>query len=229
MEETRNEEEEVVDTPSSSSPPEKKKNRCLVAVFIILIAVARIGQLKESYSRIPNKYTCIWCCVIFIILSSWVFHFCDWSDTSIACLQLQRNNCWSVFRFHLERTWSDYRRNSCWNCISKVIFIIFTGRLFLIILNRLTTGVVKLASVGGFIIFNGVAMAIMPFIKELWVLGLISCITSLTSSYFNTGLESLILCIWGPDNSRSIIAVYHFFFTFGGFLAPFLVGLFKRI
>ena len=43
MEETRNE-EEVVDTHSSSPRPEKKKNRCLVAIFITLIAVARIGQ-----------------------------------------------------------------------------------------------------------------------------------------------------------------------------------------
>ena len=63
----------------------------------------------------------------------------------------------------------------------------------------------------------------------------------MTASFFNTGLESLVLVIWGPgkklhvqphitlilDESRPVIAVYHFFFTFGGFLAPFLVGLYK--
>ena len=59
------------------------------------------------------------------------------------------------------------------------------------------------------------------------LLGVISFITSGTASFFNTGLESLVLVIWGPNNSRGVIAVYHFFFTFGGFLAPLLVGLFK--
>ena len=66
-----------------------------------------------------------------------------------------------------------------------------------------------------------------PSIIPMKLLGVISFITSGTASFFNTGLESLVLVIWGPNNSRGVIAVYHFFFTFGGFLAPLLVGLFK--
>jgi len=67
----------------------------------------------------------------------------------------------------------------------------------------------------------------MPFVSDLWLLGVIAFVTTMTASFFNTGLESLVLVIWGPDESRPVIAVYHFFFTFGGFLAPFLVGIFK--
>merc|ERR1711935_18103 len=85
----------------------------------------------------------------------------------------------------------------------------------------------KLGMVGAMLIFNGCAMAAMPFVSDLILLGVISFVTTMTASFFNTGLESLVLVIWGPDESRPIIAIYHFFFTFGGFLAPFLVGLFK--
>lgn len=110
-----------------------------------------------------------------------------------------------------------------WKGLGQIIGAIVAGLAF----PRITTGTWKLVWCGIFILFNGCAMAVMPFISDLWLLGVISFITSGTASFFNTGLESLVLVIWGPENSRGVIAIYHFFFTFGGFLAPLLVGLFK--
>lgn len=92
---------------------------------------------------------------------------------------------------------------------------------------KLTTGKVKLLTIGGTLLFNGIFMAIMPFVTELWLLGTVAFATTLTSSYFNTGLESLSLNIFGPGGSTWVIAIYHAFFTIGGFLAPLLVQLFK--
>ena len=92
---------------------------------------------------------------------------------------------------------------------------------------KLATGKVKLLTIGGTLLFNGIFMAVMPFVTELWLLGTVAFATTLTSSYFNTGLESLSLNIFGPAGSTWVIAIYHAFFTIGGFLAPLLVQLFK--
>ncbi|CAG5104639.1 Oidioi.mRNA.OKI2018_I69.chr1.g1412.t1.cds [Oikopleura dioica] len=67
----------------------------------------------------------------------------------------------------------------------------------------------------------------MPFVTELWLLGTVSFATTLTSSYLNTGLESLLLNIFGVGGSTWVIAIYHAFFTIGGISAPLLVQVFK--
>ncbi|CAG5094143.1 Oidioi.mRNA.OKI2018_I69.XSR.g13287.t1.cds [Oikopleura dioica] len=96
-----------------------------------------------------------------------------------------------------------------------------------IIFPRLPSGKVKLLTIGGTLLFNGAFMAVMPFVTELWLLGTVAFATTLTSSYFNTGLESLSLNIFGVGGSTWVIAIYHAFFTIGGFLAPLLVQVFK--
>ena len=50
-------------------------------------------------------------------------------------------------------------------------------------------------------------MAGMPFVSDLALLGVISFVTTMTASFFNTGLESLVLVIWGPGQE---ILLYSF-------------------
>jgi len=110
-----------------------------------------------------------------------------------------------------------------WRGLGNVVGAIAAGIIF----PRLPSGKVKLLTIGGTLLFNGIFMAVMPFVTELWLLGTVAFATTLTSSYFNTGLESLSLNIFGPGGSTWVIAIYHAFFTIGGFLAPLLVQLFK--
>ena len=70
-------------------------------------------------------------------------------------------------------------------------------------------------------------MSVMPFVTRLWLLGSVSFATTLTSAYLNTGLESLLLNIFGAGGSAWVIAIYHAFFTIGGISAPLLVQIFK--
>ena len=161
-----------------------ERNYCLVALFISLVAVARIAHGFFTSVTGPTLPSLAYNCGV------------DTSDVS------------AVFT---------------WKGLGSVIGAIIAGFVF----PRVKSGMGKLGMVGAMLIFNGCAMAGMPFVSDLILLGVISFITTMTASFFNTGLESLVLVIWGPDESRPIIAVYHFFFTFGGFLAPFLVGLFK--
>ena len=62
--------------------------------------------------------------------------------------------------------------------------------------------------VGAMLIFNGCAMAGMPFVSDLALLGVISFVTTMTASFFNTGLESLVLVIWGPGQFYYYIRLY---------------------
>ena len=50
-------------------------------------------------------------------------------------------------------------------------------------------------------------MAGMPFVSDLALLGVISFVTTMTASFFNTGLESLVLVIWGPGQ---VLLLYPF-------------------
>ena len=54
-------------------------------------------------------------------------------------------------------------------------------------------------------------------------------ITGGTSGWLNSGITSLFLTTWGPEKSRPYIASFHFTFSIGAILAPFLVGLYKDL
>ncbi|CAG5108486.1 Oidioi.mRNA.OKI2018_I69.chr1.g3819.t1.cds [Oikopleura dioica] len=110
-----------------------------------------------------------------------------------------------------------------WRGLGNVVGAIAAG----IILPRLSSGKVKLLTIGGTLLVNGLFIAVIPLLTELWLLGTVAFATTLTSSYFTTGLESLVLNIFGAEGSAWVVAIYHAFFTIGGFLAPLLVQVFK--
>ena len=66
------------------------------------------------------------------------------------------------------------------------------------------------------------------FFSDMWALGTIIMITGGTSGWLNSGITSLFLTTWGPEKSRPYIASFHFTFSIGAILAPFLVGLYKE-
>ena len=67
------------------------------------------------------------------------------------------------------------------------------------------------------------------FFPDMWALGTIIMITGGTSGWLNSGITSLFLTTWGPEKSRPYIASFHFTFSIGAILAPFLVGLYKDL
>ena len=67
------------------------------------------------------------------------------------------------------------------------------------------------------------------FFSDMWALGTIIMITGGTSGWLNSGITSLFLTTWGPEKSRPYIASFHFTFSIGAILAPFLVGLYKDL
>ena len=76
-------------------------------------------------------------------------------------------------------------------------------------------------------IVNGVGLGLIPILKNLPLLGCVILMTGMTSGWLDSGITSLMLTTWGRVKSRPFIASFHFSFTFGSFLAPFLVGAFK--
>ena len=61
----------------------------------------------------------------------------------------------------------------------------------------------------------------------MWALGTIILVTGVTAGWLNSGITSLFLTTWGPEKSRPYIASFHFTFSIGAILAPFLVGIYK--
>ena len=66
-----------------------------------------------------------------------------------------------------------------------------------------------------------------PITSDMWALGTIILVTGVTAGWLNSGITSLFLTTWGPEKSRPYIASFHFTFSIGAILAPFLVGLYK--
>ena len=67
-----------------------------------------------------------------------------------------------------------------------------------------------------------------PVTSDMWALGTIILVTGVTAGWLNSGITSLFLTTWGPEKSRPYIASFHFTFSIGAILAPFLVGLYKE-
>merc|ERR1711992_64239 len=68
--------------------------------------------------------------------------------------------------------------------------------------------------------------ATMPIAKSMGLLAFIIMLTGGTSGWLNSGITSLFLTTWGPEKSKPYIASFHFTFSIGATLAPYLVGIY---
>jgi len=66
----------------------------------------------------------------------------------------------------------------------------------------------------------------MPIAKSMGLLSFIIMLTGATSGWLNSGITSLFLTTWGPEKSKPYIASFHFTFSIGATLAPYLVGIY---
>lgn len=88
--------------------------------------------------------------------------------------------------------------------LGNILGAIFAGIVF----PKIRTGKMKLMSIGASLTFNGIAMVVVPMVNKLWLLGTVSFVTTLTSSYLNTGLESFILVIWSRVGNRVLLFLF---------------------
>merc|ERR1712110_990293 len=92
---------------------------------------------------------------------------------------------------------------------------------------RITAGKWKLFSIGFVLILDALGLAVIPIVKEMWLLGTIFLVTAACSGgWLTAGVNSIILNTWGSSKSRPYIASTQFAFSVGSILAPFLVGLY---
>ena len=45
----------------------------------------------------------------------------------------------------------------------------------------------------------------------------------------DSGIQSILLEVWGPVKSRPLVQSFHFMYTVGAFLAPLIMGLASKI
>ena len=72
-----------------------------------------------------------------------------------------------------------------------------------------------------------IGLGIIPICRQLWSLGTIFMLTAACSGgWLVTGINSIILNVWGVTDSKPIVASNQFAFSIGSILAPVLVGLY---
>ena len=92
---------------------------------------------------------------------------------------------------------------------------------------KLGSGRWKVVSLGVVLIVDAIGLGAIPIVRDLWLLGLIFMITAAFSGgWLVTGVNSMILNVWGRTRSKPIVASNQFAFSIGSILAPFLVGLY---
>jgi len=91
---------------------------------------------------------------------------------------------------------------------------------------KLGSGRWKLLSLGIILCIDSVGLATMPIVKSMGLLAFIIMLTGGTSGWLNSGITSLFLTTWGPEKSKPYIASFHFTFSIGATLAPYLVGIY---
>ena len=135
---------------------------------------------------------------------------------------MKRRQCFTAFFVQID--WSFCRFLSIWIFLPKTgwwqMEIIFTR-------SHSLRGCVWISCNAYFKRFVILVLSYSNSFLDMWALGTIIMITGATSGWLNSGITSLFLTTWGPEKSRPYIASFHFTFSIGAILAPFLVGLYK--
>ncbi|XP_076818627.1 sodium-dependent glucose transporter 1A-like [Clavelina lepadiformis] len=113
----------------------------------------------------------------------------------------------------------------------------FTGRSAGFFVGTILFGLVKkrwpkykpLTTIAVQIVIAGVLVLIVPWLTNLALLIVDTTIIGLMFGFFDAGLQSIYLQLWGEKGSRPYLQSFHFFFGVGAFLAPIISAPFLEM